>query len=107
IIIAECKTGQKTKWHAIQLALYALALQNKTKNDNKDNLWNFSEIDIKEGTVTSQKTNVPLLPLPKLYGLYLKKDGTFKASRDLVDYTDPEIFKVAESAVRLFHWKGK
>ena len=76
-VIIDIKTGQKAKWHAIQLALYAIAL---TKDIS---------------------TN------PKLYGLYLKKDGTFKASRDLVDYTSPDIYKVAESAVRLFHWKDK
>ncbi|KKL17566.1 hypothetical protein LCGC14_2484260 [marine sediment metagenome] len=76
-VIIDIKTGQKAKWHAIQLALYAIAL---TKDIS---------------------TN------PKLYGLYLKKDGTFKASRDLVDYTSPDIYKVAEAVTRVFHWKDK
>ena len=77
--VLDIKTGQKQKWHAVQLALYCMAVAPRLHIAN----------DL------------------KLYGLYLKKDGTFKASRDLVDYTSPDIYKVAESAVRLFHWKGK
>jgi len=76
LAILDIKTGQKAKWHAIQLALYVDGLVGRPR-------------------------------FAKLYGLYLKKDGSFKASRDLVDYTDPEIFKVAEAATRLFHWRQK
>ena len=75
--VVDIKTGQKTKWHAIQLALYALAMGNY------------------------------FAPDALVFGLYLHKDGSFKASRDLVNYTDPEIFKVAEAATRLFHWRQK
>ena len=75
LIIVDIKSGQKEKWHAVQLALYALALSEGNRFDLK------------------------------LYGLYLKKDGTFKASRDLVDYTSPDIYKVAEAVTRVFHWK--
>ena len=71
--VLDIKTGQKAKWHAIQLALYAMLL---VENPN---------------------------PNLELYGLYLKGNGIYK----LVDYTDPDIFKVAESAVRLFHWRNK
>lgn len=75
--VLDIKTGQKAKWHAIQLALYAMLLvENQTPNTN-------------------------------LYGLYLKRDGSFKAKRDLIDYTDPEIFRVAEAATRLYHWRNK
>ena len=75
-VILDIKTGQKAKWHAIQLALYIMALEGRPQ-------------------------------FAKLYGLYLKKDGTFKASRDLIDYTDPEVFRVAEATVRIYQWKQK
>lgn len=76
LVILDIKTGQKAKWHAVQLALYALP---SLEHD---------------------------LRVIKLYGLYLKQNGSFKAGRDLIDYTDPEIFRVAEAATRIYHWKN-
>ena len=76
LVVLDIKTGQKAKWHAIQLALYTNALPGRPQH-------------------------------AKLYGLYLKRDGSFKASRDLIDYTDPEAFRVAEAAVRIYQWRQK
>ena len=70
-VVLDIKTGQKAKWHVIQLALYAMLL------------------------VQNQNPNL------KLYGLYLKGNSIYK----LVDYTDPDILKVAESCIRLYHWQ--
>jgi len=81
LVVVDIKTGQKAKWHAIQLAFYCLAL---------------IEVPLLGGlSFVTQDI--------KLCGLYLNKKGTYK----LVDYTDPEIFKVAEACVRLFHWRQK